>query len=83
MKIVLALAIAVTLSTGARLAAQPAPAKLALVGGMLLDGYEVPPIHHGVVLIEGNRIVAKGHVGDVTVPEDARVIDTAVRCCRG
>jgi imidazolonepropionase-like amidohydrolase len=46
---------------------------------MLLDGYEVPPIHHGVVLIEGNRIVAKGHVGDVTVPEDARVIDTSGR----
>ena len=22
--------------------------KLALVGGMLLDGYEVPPVHHAV-----------------------------------
>ena len=36
--------------------------KLALVGGMLLTGYEVPPIHHAAVLIEGNKIVAAGPV---------------------
>jgi len=48
------------------LAAPQAPARtttsatarhLALVGGMLLDGNEAPPIHHAAVLIEGNRIV--------------------------
>ena len=77
---VLAIAIAATLLTGrARLGAGPGPAKLALVGGMLLDGYEVPPVHHAVVLVEGNRIVAKGRAGEVTIPPDARVIDTSGR----
>ena len=60
------------------LTAQPKP-KLALVGGMLLDGYEVPPLHHAVVLVEGDRIVAKGRVGEVTIPADAKVIDTSGR----
>ena len=48
-----ALFAAIGLST---LCAEPAK-KLALVGGMLLDGYDVPPLHHAAVLIEGNRIV--------------------------
>ena len=38
------------------------PGRLALVGGMLLDGYEVPPLHHATVLIEGDRIVEVGPV---------------------
>ena len=33
------------LSSGSRAQAQ-APRRLALVGGMLLDGYEAPPINH-------------------------------------
>jgi imidazolonepropionase-like amidohydrolase len=66
------------LATIASTFAQPA-GKLALVGGMLLDGYEVPPLHHAVVLIEGNRIVAKGRMGEVPIPADARVIDTSGR----
>ena len=37
-----------------------APKHLALVGGMLLTGYEVPPIHHAAVVIEGNTIVQAG-----------------------
>ena len=42
------------------LASGPAHAqdKLALVGGMLVDGYEVPPLHHAAVLI------------DVTLPDE-------------
>src|SRR5438034_1969180 len=28
--------------------------RLALVGGMLVTGYDVPPIHHAAVLIEGD-----------------------------
>ena len=32
------------------------PRHLALVGGMLLDGYDAPPVHRAAVLIEGNRI---------------------------
>ncbi len=53
--------------------------KLALVGGMLLDGYEVPPLHHAAVLIEGNRIVRVGPATEVAIPPGAEVIDTSGR----
>lgn len=53
--------------------------KLALVGGMLLDGYEVPPVHHAAILIEGNEIVDVGPASEVSIPPDARVIDTRGR----
>jgi len=58
--------------------AQP-PRHLALVGGMLLDGYETPPIHHAAVLIEGNKIVQVGPAAEVKIPADATVIDTSGR----
>jgi imidazolonepropionase-like amidohydrolase len=48
----------------------------ALVGGRVLDGYGGPPLEDGVVLIEGERIVAVGGEADVAVPEDAHVIRT-------
>ena len=32
---------------------------IALVGGMLLDGYEAEPIHDAVVVMHGRRIVAR------------------------
>ncbi len=54
-----------------------APKRIALVGGMLLDGYEVPPLHHAAVLIEGNRIVQVGPASEVKIPPDATVIDTS------
>jgi imidazolonepropionase-like amidohydrolase len=63
---------------GAVLAAQPAH-RLALVGGMLLDGYEVPPLHHAAILIEDRKIVAVGRAEDVAIPPDAEVIDTSGR----
>lgn len=53
--------------------------RLALVGGMLIDGYERPPIHNAAVLIEGNRIVAVGAADDVEIPPGTRVIDTSGR----
>ena len=56
-----------------------APKRLALVGGMLLTGYEVPPIHRAAILIEGNRIVAAGPAADVRIPADATVSDTSGR----
>ena len=31
---------------------------IALVGGMLLDGYEAAPIHDAVVVLQGRRIIA-------------------------
>jgi imidazolonepropionase-like amidohydrolase len=52
---------------------------LALVGGMLLDGYEVPPLHHATILIEGNKIVKVGPSSEVTIPPGAEVIDTSGR----
>jgi imidazolonepropionase-like amidohydrolase len=64
-------------------ARQPAPAAgnrtLALVGGMLLTGYEMPPIHHAAVIIEGNKIVAAGPFSEVKIPPDAAVVDTSGR----
>lgn len=59
--------------------AQPAPRRLALVGGMLLDGYEVPPLHHAAILIEGNRITWVGRAVDAKIPKDAAIIDTRGR----
>src|SRR3954470_21772470 len=56
-----------------------APKRLALVGGMLLTGYEVPPIHHAVVLIEGNKIVQAGPASEIKVPADAAIVDTSGR----
>jgi imidazolonepropionase-like amidohydrolase len=68
----------VTAACGSLLSAEPAK-KLALVGGMLLDGYEVPPIHHAAVVIEGGKIVQVGPASEVAVPRDAEVIDTSGR----
>ena len=61
--------------------AQRAPVgkRLALVGGMLLDGYEVPPLHHAAVLIEDNKIVWVGRAAEAKIPPDATVIDTSGR----
>ena len=42
----------------------------------MIDGYEGPPIHDGVVLIAGDRIVAVGPRSAVTVPPGTTVIDT-------
>jgi imidazolonepropionase-like amidohydrolase len=68
----------VLLGTPAELRAQT-PTRVALVGGMLLDGYEVPPLHHAAVLIEGNTIVWVGRAAEATIPSDATVIDTRGR----
>jgi len=57
-------------------AAESARPTLALVGGQVIDGYEGPPIHDGVVLIAGDRIVAVGPRSVVTVPSGTTVIDT-------
>jgi len=56
-----------------------APKRLALVGGMLLTGYEIPPIHHAAILIEGTRIVAAGPASEIKIPPDTTVIDTSGR----
>ena len=60
-------------------ASAAAQERLALVGGMLLDGYDVPPLHHAAVLIEGERIVAVGRAAELEIPAGARVVDTSGR----
>jgi hypothetical protein len=68
--------------TGALSVAAPhaqAPKRVALVGGMLLTGYEIPPIHHAAVVIEGSKIVAAGPASEVKIPADATIVDTSGR----
>ncbi|MYB32948.1 MAG: amidohydrolase family protein [Acidobacteria bacterium] len=60
-------------------ATAPAQDRLALVGGMLLDGYDVPPLHHAAVLIEGDRIVAVGRAAEMEIPPNTDVVDTRGR----
>lgn len=48
---------------------------LAIVGGLLIDGTGGPPVEDAVVLVEGERITRVGTVGDIEVPEGARVVD--------
>jgi imidazolonepropionase-like amidohydrolase len=67
--------VAVCLALTVALYAQT-PRVIALTGGMLLTGYEVPAVHHATVLIEGNRIVQAGLSSEVRVPAGATVIDT-------
>lgn len=50
--------------------------KLALVGGTLVDGTLREPIRNSVVIVDGERIIAVGSVGDLPVPADAEVIST-------
>ena len=71
-----ATALIVTLSLAAAATAQT---KLALVGGMLLDGYDVPPLHHAAVIVEGDRIVAVGRAADLEIPAGTEVVDTRGR----
>ena len=50
--------------------------KKALVGGTLIDGFGGTPIHNSVIIVEDDKIVAVGHQGNLTVPDDAEVIST-------
>ena len=54
---------------------QPAEVDLAIVGGLLIDGHEGPPLPGAVVLVAGNRIVAVGSRNELTVPDGAEVVD--------
>ena len=71
-------ALALVIASAAPSTAQ-APKRIALVGGQLLTGYEVPPIHHAVVLVEGDKIVAAGPAAAIKIPTDAVVVDTSGR----
>lgn len=47
----------------------------AIVGGRVIDGLGGDPIVDGVVLVEGERIVAVGSADEVAIPDDAAIID--------
>jgi len=51
-------------------------AALVLAGGTVIDGYGNLPIANGVVVIDGDRILAVGGRDVVAVPEGAEVIST-------
>ncbi len=50
---------------------------LALIGGRLVTMADAGVIEDGVILIEGNRIREVGAQGDVSIPEDADVVDVS------
>lgn len=50
--------------------------KLAIVGGLLIDGNGGEPVPDSVVLIENERIKAVGKKTDVKIPDDFRVINS-------
>jgi len=54
---------------------QPAEADLAIVGGLLIDGHEGPPVPGAIVLVDGNRIVAVGGRNTLEIPDGAEVVD--------
>jgi imidazolonepropionase-like amidohydrolase len=56
---------------------QPPKATLAIVGGMLIDGHEGPPVPHSVVLIDGNVIAAVGNRDTLKVPPGTKVLDAS------
>lgn len=57
-------------------AAEP-PGGRAIVGATLVDLNGRAPIEQAVVLVEGERIKALGAAADITVPDDAEVIDAS------
>ncbi len=49
----------------------------AIVGGTVVDLEGKAPIENAVILVEGERIVAIGNVGEVKIPDGAQQIDTS------
>ena len=54
---------------------QPPRADLAIVGGLLIDGHEGPPISGALVLVNDDRIVAVGTRDTLEVPPGVDVVD--------
>ena len=58
-------------------ATPPAPKKIALVGGRLIDGWGGAPVSRSVILVDGERITAVGTVNTLPVPAGYEIISTA------
>ncbi len=64
------------LALSAPLVSQPAPAPATLLRpARVYDGVSDSPQEGMVVLVQGDKIVAVGRLGEVTVPKDARTIE--------
>jgi imidazolonepropionase-like amidohydrolase len=50
-------------------------ADLVIRNGTIIDGTGADPIHDGVVIVAGDRIVAVGPASDISIPPEARVLD--------
>lgn len=48
---------------------------LALVGATIINGTGAAAIPDGVIIVDGNKIVAAGRRADVKIPSDAQTID--------
>ncbi len=57
-------------------ASPPEDQTIVLRGGTLIDGTGRAPIADAVVVVQGQHIVAIGNSNAVSVPENARIIDT-------
>ena len=67
---------AIAACCSATLGAQTPPNEtVAIRAARLIDGSGAAPVANGVVVVTGNRIVAVGRQGAVTVPAGARVVD--------
>lgn len=56
-----------------------ASARVAIVGGTVVDGLRRAPLADAVVLVDGDRITAVGPRAEVAVPPDTEVIDASGR----
>lgn len=50
--------------------------KIALVGGLLIDGTGAEPLRNSIVLVNGDRIEAVGTIGRLPVPDDYELVST-------
>lgn len=50
--------------------------KIALVGGLLIDGTGAEPVSNSIVLINNDRIEAVGTIGRLPIPDDYQLVST-------
>jgi len=48
--------------------------RLLIEADRIIDGSGAPPLHHGAVLVEGERILAVGRQADIGRPDGARIV---------
>ena len=57
--------------------AAPAPDRLAFAGARILTGNPEAPVRDGVLVVEGDRILAVGARGQVQIPDGTTVLDAS------